>query len=401
MGSDRRDPRILRRAVAALLCAASCLSATGAPELSTLQENQLAVHVRPGYPFATPSRWTPMRAAGPVLELGEAAAPAALEWVLDGATHTIDRYFERQPVTALLVAKNGKLVFERYQYSGNHQALFLSNSMAKSFTGLAIALLEAAGQIESLDDPAERYVPTLKGSRSGQTSLRNHLRMGSGMRYRETYRPGDDHSKFVAAVDAVGSVQALRSLTEQEHPPGSVFQYAGHSSTALSTVVQAVAGMNQARYLEVALWQKLGSEGTAYWREDQQGASLGYCCLLARARDYLRLGVVLAHGGRRPDTGEQIVPTALMQRLTKVQALDAPFRPPQSGALGYDSQFWISGQVEEAFMLVGIYGQMMAVYPRSRLVILHLAVNTSPVMAETTMARERPALFSAIWRRYR
>lgn len=392
---------MVARSLIALLALALASVVESAPNLSKFQRDQLAIHVRQSYPFQTTGRWTTIRAAAVPLDLGTPTSSMEIEWELDGATRTVERYFEQRPVTALLVAKDGKLVFEKYQYTGTREALFMSNSMAKSFTGVAVALLEADGKIQALDDRTERYLPALKGSRSGATSLKNHLRMGSGIRYEETYRPDDDHSRFTKAIWAFGTIEALKTLTDQDAEPGSIFNYAGHSSATLSSVVQAVAGVNQASFLESTLWQKIGSEHSAHWREDSGGATLGYCCLLARARDYMRLGVVLAHDGKRPDTAEQVIPQTLMRRITRVDFLDPPFRPPRSGLLGYESQFWISGRTAEAFMLVGRYGQIMVVYPRSRLVILHLAVNESTTIADTSTLSELQALLGAIWRRYR
>lgn len=394
----------------ALLCLLLCASpvAHSAPALSPAQQRLLEFHVRDvvsqtsghrgGDAVSGFGRWAEIKAGQLVLPLaastadGEAPVPQEL---LDG----ISSYLAQQPITALLIAKNGRLVVERYQYGASPSTWMLSNSMAKSLTGIAMGVVEGQGAIKSLDDPTSLYLPSLSGHPSGQTTLRNHLRMGSGIRFRQDYSRGDDNSAFTWEVETRGILAALARLNGFEHEPGKRFYYANHSSAALAAVVEAASGRRISDLFSEAVWAPMGAESAGAWRVDGRGLALGHCCVLARARDYLRLGIILANGGVRPDTGQRIIPAAFMNRLGDIKLLQPSFKPPLSGDSGYESQFWISAGVPGAFFLLGSHGQGMFIYPASQLVVLHLAVNEPVLISGSTMAQARLRLLDVI-RRY-
>ena len=75
------------------------------------------------------------------------------------------------------------------------------------------------GKIRSLDDRAQDYVPALKGSAYGETSLRALLTMSSGVAWSETYGPDDDISHVSAArlfrAGMPGAAALLRALHQR------------------------------------------------------------------------------------------------------------------------------------------------------------------------------------------
>src|SRR5262249_30361669 len=112
-----------------------------------------------------------------------------------------------------------------------------SHSMAKSITALAVGIVEREGLIRSLDAAAERYAPGLKGTVLGQTSVRNLLRMASGMKYEQTYDGSGDTPRFGKPIAAEGIEAALRTITEREREPGTRFYYASPHTVALGVVL--------------------------------------------------------------------------------------------------------------------------------------------------------------------
>ena len=62
---------------------------------------------------------------------------------------------------------------------------FVSHSMAKSIVSIAVGMALAEKKIASLDDTIAKYVPELAGSPYGETTIRNMLRMASGVPFRE------------------------------------------------------------------------------------------------------------------------------------------------------------------------------------------------------------------------
>ncbi len=77
------------------------------------------------------------------------------------------------------------MLAERYQYDRTAAHRFISHSMAKSIVSLAVGMALAEGKIASLDDTVAKYVPKLAGNPYGETSIRNILRMSSGVPFTE------------------------------------------------------------------------------------------------------------------------------------------------------------------------------------------------------------------------
>ena len=68
--------------------------------------------------------------------------------------------------------------------------------MAKSIVSLAVGMALSEGKIASLDDTIAKYVPKLAGNPYGETTIRNMLRMASGVPFEEVYDGKDDLTKF-------------------------------------------------------------------------------------------------------------------------------------------------------------------------------------------------------------
>ena len=237
-----------------------------------------------GYPVGTPKNWffdehvrvgsfshidkvlphyfTVHKSAAP-LPLPKAASVPKLEYRLAGQTYTIDDFLAHQRITGLLVIKDGQILDERYQYERKDSDRFISHSMAKSITSLAIGIALAEKKIASLDDTVAKYEPKLAGSPYGETTIRNILRMSSGVPFDESDNGKDDLTRFNITRFKEGSVAALRELDEREVEQGTRFHYASSETVNLVMVLLAATGMPLTDYLTPRLWQPMGAEADA------------------------------------------------------------------------------------------------------------------------------------------
>lgn len=396
---------LLLVAIPVLLAAVACTttpSLTSAPaqeghRLTPAQQRQLERHTL-GVSSRTAASST-MQPAGTPMPLPRAATTPPYQWRLDGNTLNIDDYFKRQPVMAVLIAKDGVIQYERYQYGLTAQHRYLSNSMAKSFTSLAMGFALNEGKVSTLDALAQRYVPELHGTAYGETTLRNLMRMGSGMKFSETYKPDDDSTRFRDARNRVGVVHATKLFNVREVPQGSRFSYASIETALIGAVLKAATSESVTAYLERRLWQAIGAEGAARWELDRTGLELTQCCITALPHDYLRLGIVLANDGKRPDTAKQVIPRDYLLDSTDWHRAETPFRPQPPGT-GYNNYFWLQGSEARRFVLLGVHGQAIFVDPANKLVMLHLAASEAAKVGETSMARERAALWRGVVQQY-
>lgn len=337
------------------------------------------------------------------LPLPVAREEPAYRWNI-GASHglTVDDYLARQRVMGLIIVKDGVIQLERYQYDRKPSDRFVSESMAKSITALAVGIALGDGKIASLDDRAEKYAPKLRGTLYGGTTLRNLLRMASGARYLQTYDFTGDTRRFNIEVSRAGIESAAHLMTERAAEEGKLFHYASSETTMLAAVLRGATGESLSAYLTPRLWQAIGAETSALWRADRTGLEVAYGNFNATLRDYARLGTVLAYNGARPDDpARQIVPRDFLLDATDWKRVPEAFRPGKAHPYwGYGYQFWLFPGERRRFAMLGVYGQSIFVDPGQHLVMVATGVNATPEAGSTSLDRERTAFWRGVVSHY-
>jgi CubicO group peptidase (beta-lactamase class C family) len=310
-----------------------------------------------------------------VSALPEATQPPDIKYRYRNLGYTLDEYLERRRITGLLVLKNGEIVAERYRYGRTEEARFLSFSMAKSVTSILIGVALEKSLIASLDDPAGKYAKELAGSAYGDTSIRDLLRMSSGITFTERYDGQDDVSKLSRSF-ATGSppvVSVLRSFSERHNPPGAKFVYASAETEVLGRILTGATGRSMADLTAEWLWKPMGAERDAFWchgRDRQAGA---YFCFNATLRDWGRLGLLMANDGKV--NGQQIISGDYLRQATEIAAQPAAFAPYKATPyFGYGYQFWLHPLKERSFAFQGVHGQSIFVQPATGIVMVQTAV---------------------------
>jgi CubicO group peptidase (beta-lactamase class C family) len=345
-----------------------------------------------------------LKASNKPMPLGKVDKEIDIRWGFDqNKSLTIDDYLARQRTMALLVVKDGVIQVERYQYERTNQHLFVSQSIAKSITSIAIGLALREGKIKSLDDRADRYASRLEGTLYGETKIVNLLRMASGAKFEEIYNGADDLARFGAAAYSQDAAAAAKLITERARPQGEKFNYASSETDILAHVIYGATGQNLSDYLSPRLWQPMGAETAALWRADRNGVERAGGNFNATARDYARLGVLLANDGRRPDAPElgQIIPKEYLRSATDSTQHAVAFQPRiATPYYGYGYQFWTFPSNVRRFALLGVYGQAIFVDPELKLVMVHFAANQTAKISQTSMGRELDALWRGVVAQY-
>jgi len=288
-----------------------------------------------------------------------------------GGRFTLDQFLERNPTTGLLIARDDMILVERYQYGRNDRHRLTSFSMAKTIAAMLVGIAVADGAIKSIEDPAERYVPGLAGTEYGRTSLRHLLTMSSGVAFREDYDGTDDSARLGRATlggQSPGGVSAVAQFNDRTAAPGARWHYASAETYVLGLVVRAATGRPLVDTLAERIWQPMGAEADATWLVDRSGQEIAHAFFNATLRDYARLGMLLARGGRAGD--RQLIPAEWLREATRPH-----FTGAQTGRnLGYGFQTWTLPENDGSFALQGVRGQAILVDPARRLVMVHTAV---------------------------
>ena len=338
---------------------------------------------------------TPPEAATALRHMGNSPK---VSYTYKGSTYTLAQYLDRQRATGLLVLKNGEIVAEHYRYGRTPDARFLSFSMAKSVTSLLVGIALEQGHIKSIDDTAETYDKSLAGSPYGATTVRQLLRMSSGLVFSERYDGNDDVARLSrASAGAAGAgrpIDVLRSVTERHAPAGSKFVYASAETAVLGRILSGATQKNLAELTTDWLWKPMGAESDAFWRISVDGQEQTQGGFSASLRDWGRLGLLLAHDGKAGH--QQVLPREYLLDATEPARQPDAFKPRiATPYFGYGYQFWLLPMKARTFAMQGIHGQTLYVQPSTGVVMVLTSV------WEQASGRQDPQPYQerdALWR---
>lgn len=344
--------------------------------------------------------------AGRVWTLPRRAGFAMPKAQVAGEERDYEAFAERTFTNAMLVIRDGHIVFEDYRNRSNEMTRFISFSMAKSIISLLVGKAVEEHFIASLDDPADKYVPELKDAGYGGATIRQILQMRSGVDYEERYDFGQNPS-LAAQIHTNAIVRNQWRFADpamkigRKALPGSHFNYATLDTAVLGWILERATRQSLAAYTSSRLWGPAGMEAGAFWIADGPlgtGRELAGMGFNATLRDFGRLGLLMLNDGMRD--GQRVLAKGWMgQAATMI-----PFDPLPAGdkavrfGEGYGLQFWQVDKEPGAYAAVGLAGQMIYVHPASHTVIVKLSffppVEPDYAMPETIeyfhrVARER------------
>jgi len=351
-----------------------------------------ALSVQPGNPFEPKYRvgaFTHLDEVFKTRTIRRAAAPwsfrrsaADINYWHFGDRSSVRAYLARNPVTSLIITKDDCILFEGYQYGRTDTNRFVSQSMAKSITGLLIGIAISEGKIRSVDDTTETYVPGFAGTEYGKTRLRDLLHMSSGVQFGEEEDNSRDLNRLWRTMVqgnglfTRGTIKSIIQFNKRIAPAGTRFFYASIEPDVLGVVLRYATGKTASAYLEEKVWSQIGTENDASWMLDNEGFEIGHGFFNAGSRDYARLGRLLAHDGAW--NGKQVVDRQWLMDATTVRASDEYLLPGKAGPnLGYGYLLWLLPGTRRQFALIGAYGQAICVDPPSKLVMVQTSVESS------------------------
>src|SRR5215471_10118186 len=182
-------------------------------------------------------RW-PVR----VIRRGEAVRPLPpharsledLTFEVGDVRRSLSDYMARR-TAGLLILKGGEIALERYGMGSGPECLQTSYSTAKSFTATLVGAALHDGAIGSLDDRCDLYLPRLRGSAYEGVTVRNVLRMCSGVAWseKEDGQAGAGSLNRALVSRRPGAVLDLLCSLPRAQPQGVVFNYSAGESCLL------------------------------------------------------------------------------------------------------------------------------------------------------------------------
>lgn len=278
---------------------------------------------------------------------------------------------------ALLVIRDGIVVYERYAGPTTAQTPHLTWSISKSIMATVLGVAFGEGRF-GLDDPVVKLYPAF--SAHPDITFKHLLQWASGLDWQEDYEYAPLNSSVVAMLYTHGREDMARFSAEHAsvHPPGTAFLYSSGDSNVLSAALKSMVGEQAyADYPWTALFAPLGVR-SAVWETDASGTFVGSSYAYMTARDLARIGVLMQRGGRW--NKQQLLPKAWVDFVL------TPFAGQQLQASAEVSggQWWLNRTATgstgpwpdapaDTFAALGHWGQALYVVPSKGLVIVRYA----------------------------
>jgi CubicO group peptidase (beta-lactamase class C family) len=320
-----------------------------------------------------------------VIRRGEVVRPlpphdrslANLTFAVGDVRRSLGDYMTRSHTVGLLILKDGEVALERYGVGRSPERFWTSYSTAKSMTSTLVGAALHDGAIGSLDDRCENYLPRVRGSAYEGVTLRNVMRMCSGVAWNETEEVWADAARLQQALRSrrSGSILDLACSLPRAHPQGAVFNYSTVESGVLGAVLAAATGRPLADYCAETIWGPAGMEANGLWAlEAEDGQELGGAGISARLRDFGRFGLLVMEDGEA-FSGRRVVPPGWRDLAGQPDSAPTAFGRLMPGSpAGYGYQWWAlphgpTGIHRGAFSAIGAFGQYIYVNPTERVVV--------------------------------
>ena len=290
------------------------------------------------------------------------ALGAVLERAFDGATYASE---SGVVTTSVLIAKDGKLIAERYRPGFGIDAGYRTWSTAKSISAALIGIASRKGVL-NIDDPVRIPEWSFPGDPRQMITYKHLLWMSSGL-----FSAGSNtNAIYFGGQDLISAA----TTTPLEAQPGTRWKYANNDTLLLLRALRHRLGsdLDYMRFPYDELLHPLGMYHTRM-ETDHLGNFIGSSQTYTTARDLMRFGLFLANDGVW--NGRRILPEGWL----RFSATPAPTRPQQSGQWGYGAQFWLLDQMpgvpRGTYTSAGNKGQYVTVVPAHHLVIVRTGVD--------------------------
>lgn len=334
--------------------------------------------------------------AGPVSTLPYAVDPAIGDVPYknrDGKILTVNEHFDTKPIDAMVVVKDGNIIYERYKtMRPNDKHIWYSVSKVTGSTMLAF--LEYEGKVD-VSKPVSHYLPELKGSEWDSVKVEEALDMATGLNGTEhdeaeqNSRTDPDQVWYRwAATDAVGIVADVRKRGEtwadvlkamkRKTPGHKVFEYNSINTFVVNRIAERIADKPLSEQFSERIWSKLGMEHDAHYLVSPSGNTLGFLGVNSTLRDLARFGMAFTPSARQI-AGEQIIPDAIMKKIhdrTYVDMYDKGWSGKKNTQSFYDDAGKIANRYQwDAVMSdgdmykAGVGGQGVYISPANDMVV--------------------------------
>lgn len=281
---------------------------------------------------------------------------------------------------ALLIVRDGQIIYERYAGPTKAGTPHLTWSVSKSIFAAVLGVAYGQGRFK-LDAPVTDYYPAMAAHPT--IKMGHLLNWASGLDWEEDYEYAPLKSSVVAMLytRGRGDMAAFVASHSSDAEPGQRFRYSSGDSTMLAATLKGMTRPEEYKnYPWTALFEPLGIN-SAVWETDPTGTFVGSSYAYMSARDLARVGLLMQRDGRWGE--QQVLPKAWVDfSLTPFANYQPDPEQPNDAIPG--GQWWLNLALNGAakpwpdapadtFAALGHWGQSLYVIPSEKLIIVRYA----------------------------
>ena len=285
--------------------------------------------------------------------LGEAGKEGASFKKAAVANASLDAWFDRSQTQALIVQKDGHIVYQRYSSDADDGRNINAMSMSKAIIALLVGVAIDDGFINSEHDAVSRYLPQIAERAGDAVTLRDLLRHTSGI---------ETEAKDIRAT--LKGHPLKTPLSKISFNGDRSFNYDNINYHLLSLVLTEIYKKPLNQLIDDKLWKPLGLEGASIIN------TAGYCCLFATARSWLEIGTLFL--GQKP----QVVSASWLEKMVGDSIIPEWFFVQATGkSKGNTYGYHVYGGLPNSpnvFWIEGMGLQLVMINPQTKTVIVRL-----------------------------
>ena len=289
-------------------------------------------------------------AGGPLGEDEKARASFTKSTVAHDA---LDAWFDRSHTQALIVQKNGHIVYQRYSSDAGDGRNINAMSMAKAIIAILVGVAIDDGLINSEHDSISQYLPQIAERAEDAVTLRDLLRHTSGI---------ETASQDIRATLKGDPLQT--PLSEISFNGDRSFHYDNINYHLLSLVLTEIYQKPLNQLIDDKLWKPLALEGASIIN------TAGYCCLFATARSWLEIGALFL------SQKQQVVSVSWLEKMVEDSIIPEGFFVQATGqSKGNTYGYHVYGGLPHSpgvFWIEGMGLQLVMINPQTKTVIVRL-----------------------------
>jgi len=300
---------------------------------------------------------------------------------------------------SMLIAQNGKLVFESYFKRGRVDLSHPQSSATKSYTSLALGRAIQMGYLsmDDLDKPVLSFLGKVDRSKlvdgAEKITLRHALTMTTGILISED--GWEAMEQDTARIQGQGHIQAILEDSAPITDESQTFKY-GTGPQFVMQVIEAVVPGSAKTFIDKELFGKLGITNY-HWRTAPSGLPESGWKVSVTARDMLKLGLLVSNNGKW--NNQQLISPEYLDEATQRQIITGDDDIYGGGELvshqGYGFFWWgtdieHNGKKHYAFSAQGGGGMYILLVPDFDLVVVVTAHERDDITQQLVAERILP-----------